>query len=70
MSEAELLAELERYRPELIVTDETREVIRWITNPPLPVTALLAYRFLFKAALARLHRAGQMEDGCAVRVPE
>lgn len=56
MSEAELLADLERYRPELIVTDETRDVIRWIKDPPLPVTALPAYRFLFKAALASLPR--------------
>ncbi len=56
MSEAELLADLERYRPELIVTDETREVIRWIKNPPLPATAIPAYRLLFKAALAALPR--------------
>jgi uncharacterized protein (DUF2236 family) len=59
MSEAELLGDLDRYRPELIVTDETREVIRWIKDPPLPVTALPAYRFLFKAALASLPREYQ-----------
>jgi uncharacterized protein (DUF2236 family) len=56
MSEAELLADLERYRPELAMTEETREVIGWIRNPPLPVTSLPAYRFLFKAALASLPR--------------
>lgn len=54
MSEAELLAELDRYRPELIVTDETLEVIRLIKNPPLPRTSLFTYHFLFKAALATL----------------
>lgn len=56
MSEADLLEDLERYRPELAVTEETREVIRWIQYPPLPVTSLPAYRFLFKAALASLPR--------------
>lgn len=56
MSEAELLEDLERYRPELVVNDETREVIRWIKDPPLPVTSLPAYRFLFKAALAAMPR--------------
>lgn len=55
-SEEEMLADLERYRSELAVTEETREVIRWIRNPPLPVTALPAYAFLFKAALASLPR--------------
>lgn len=59
MSEAELLAELDRYRPELTVTDETREVIRWIKYPPLPKTSLPAYRFLFRAALASLPREYQ-----------
>lgn len=54
MSEAELLADLERYRPELAVTKDTREVIRWIKFPPLPKTSLPAYRFLFRAALASL----------------
>lgn len=54
MSEAELLASLDHYRPELAVTDQTREVIRWIRNPPLPRTALPAYHFLFNAALASL----------------
>lgn len=56
MSEEELLADLERYRPELVVADDTRDVIRWIKDPPLPATSLPAYRFLFKAALASLPR--------------
>ena len=59
LSEAELLNDLERYQPELAVTDETREVIRWIKDPPLPMTSLPAYRLLFKAALASLPRAYQ-----------
>ncbi len=59
MSEAELLSELERFRPELIVTEETLEVIRLIKNPPLPKTSLPAYHFLFKAALATLPREYQ-----------
>jgi len=56
MSEAEMLSEVARYRPELAVTEETREVIRWIKNPPLPAAALPAYSFLFQAALASLPR--------------
>ncbi|MDB2674217.1 DUF2236 domain-containing protein [Akkermansiaceae bacterium] len=63
MSEAELLDELKRYRPELIVNDATREVIRWIKHPPLPKTSLPAYRFLFKAALASLPRDYQTMIG-------
>ncbi len=54
MSEAEMLIALERYQPELTVTDETREVIRWIKSPPLPITALPVYALLFNAALASL----------------
>jgi uncharacterized protein (DUF2236 family) len=56
LSEAALLADLDRYRPELLVTGDTHDVIRWIRNPPLPATSLPAYRFLFKAALASLPR--------------
>ena len=59
MSEAEMITDIDRYRAELAVTDETREVIKWIKNPPLPATSLPAYRFLFKAALASLPREYQ-----------
>ena len=59
LSETELLAEIDRYRPELIVNDATREVIGFIKNPPLPKTSLPAYHFLFKAALASLPREYQ-----------
>ncbi|MEP4077982.1 oxygenase MpaB family protein [Haloferula sp.] len=58
-SEAEMLADIEHYRSELAVTDETRDVIRWIKDPPLPATSLPAYTFLFKAALASMPRAYQ-----------
>ncbi|MGB6221485.1 oxygenase MpaB family protein [Haloferula sp.] len=63
MSESEMRADLERYRPELCVTDETRDVIRWIKNPPLPATSLPAYTFLFKAALASMPRDYQQMIG-------
>ena len=59
MSEAEMLSEIDRYRSELIVNDATREVIGFIKNPPVPKTALPAYHFLFKAALASLPREYQ-----------
>ncbi|WP_411826258.1 oxygenase MpaB family protein [Luteolibacter sp. AS25] len=54
LSEAEMLETLDRYRPELMVNEETREVIHWIKNPPLPVTSLPAYSLLFQSALASL----------------
>ncbi len=54
LSEAELLAALEIYQPELAVTAETREVIRWLRHPPLPITALPVYELLFQSALASL----------------
>ena len=54
-----MIAEIDRYRPEPAVTDETREVIKWIENPPLPATSLPAYAFVFKAALASLPREYQ-----------
>lgn len=52
--EAELLACLEAYRPLLTVTDDTREVIRWLRRPPLPPLARMVYALLFQSALASL----------------
>jgi uncharacterized protein (DUF2236 family) len=52
--EAALLACLDAYRPELAVTDATREVIRWLRRPPLPVSARPIYALLFQSALASL----------------
>lgn len=54
MNEAELVSELERYRPELVVNDDTREVIHWIKHPPLPKLALPMYGLFFKSAVASL----------------
>ena len=54
MDEASLLAEMERYRPELTVTADTRETIQWIKNPPLPVTSRPMYALLFQSAVASL----------------
>lgn len=54
MDEASLLTDLRRYQPELVVSDDTREVIRWIQNPPLPATSRPMYALLFQAAVASL----------------
>ena len=54
MDEAGLLACLESYRSELTVNDDTRDVIQWLRNPPLPTAALPVYALLFQAALASL----------------
>jgi uncharacterized protein (DUF2236 family) len=54
MSEAELIATVARYRAELTVTDETRETIQWIKNPPLPATSKPMYSLLFQSAVASL----------------
>jgi hypothetical protein len=54
MDEAALLSELSRYRPLLVVTDETRETIQWIKNPPLPATSRPMYALLFQSAVASL----------------
>lgn len=53
-SEQELLACLERFRPELVVSPRTREVLHWIKNPPLPKTSMPVYRLLFQAAVVSL----------------
>ncbi len=53
-SEMELLRELERYKPQLTVSDDTREVMEWLRKPPLPPLARLVYRLLFQAALVTL----------------
>lgn len=53
-SEAELRACLEEFRPKLVVSDDTREVLHWIKHPPLPLTAIPIYRLLFQAAVASL----------------
>ena len=52
--EADLLACLDGYRAELAVTDETREVIRWLRRPPLPPAVQPVYALLFHSAIASL----------------
>jgi len=52
--EAGLLACLEKFRPQLVVSDDTREVLYWIKHPPLPRTAKPIYRLLFHAAVISL----------------
>lgn len=54
MNEAELLESINRFRSQLVVSDDTRDVIRWIQDPPLPRTSLPIYRLLFHAALASM----------------
>ncbi len=54
MNEAELLDCLKRYDDQLTVSNDTREVLHWIQHPPLPVTALPFYRWLFQAAVASM----------------
>jgi len=52
--EAGLLACLANYRSELVVTDATRDVIRWLRRPPLPLASRPVYALLFQSALASL----------------
>lgn len=54
MDEAELISAISSYRTALIVTDETRETIEWIKNPPLPATSKPMYALLFQAAVGSL----------------
>lgn len=56
MTEAELEATLDRYRPMLRVDENASAVIRWIRNAPLPRAARPVYRLLFHSALATLPR--------------
>jgi uncharacterized protein (DUF2236 family) len=53
-SDDELKALLDRFLPELVVTDDTREVIAWLKRPPLPLPARPFYWLFFQAALASL----------------
>ncbi len=53
-NEAEMLAAMDAFRPELAVTEETREIVHWIKNPPLPLTSIPIYTILFQSALASI----------------
>jgi uncharacterized protein (DUF2236 family) len=54
LSEAELLATLTNFDNQLVVNQDTREVFKWLKNPPLPTLAKPFYRLFFFAALATL----------------
>jgi uncharacterized protein (DUF2236 family) len=54
MTETELVAELERQKPLLTVTDKTRDVVSFIKSPPLPAAAKPTYALLFEAAVLSL----------------
>lgn len=53
-SEAELLATLDNFKPDLVVSEKTRKVIHWIKKAPLPLLAKPVYALLFHSALASL----------------
>ncbi|MDX1679669.1 MAG: oxygenase MpaB family protein [Akkermansiaceae bacterium] len=53
-TESELRACLEEFRPKLVVSDDTREVLHWIKYPPLPLAARPIYRLLFQAAVVSM----------------
>jgi uncharacterized protein (DUF2236 family) len=54
MSEADLIEAIGRFDSELVVTNRTREVVRFIQYPPLPWLARAIYRLLFAAAVQTL----------------
>lgn len=54
LSEAELIETLKQFDKQLVVNDDTREVIKWLKNPPLPTLAKPFYRLFFFAALATM----------------
>ncbi|MFM6939296.1 MAG: oxygenase MpaB family protein, partial [Rhodoluna sp.] len=54
MNERELVAEIERYKRELVATDKTLDVVRFIRKPPLPTLAKPTYNLLFEAAVLSL----------------
>jgi uncharacterized protein (DUF2236 family) len=53
-SEAQLVAEIERYKRELVATPKTLDVVKFIKRPPLPVLARPVYWLLFEAAVVSL----------------
>jgi uncharacterized protein (DUF2236 family) len=54
LSEAALVAEIERYKRELVATPKTLDVVKFIKRPPLPVLARPVYWLLFEAAVVSL----------------
>lgn len=58
-SERELFETLENFKRDLVVTQETAAVIKWIRNAPLPPLAKPVYGLLFHSALASLPKPYQ-----------
>ena len=54
MNEVELVREIERYKRELVATDKTLDVVKFIRKPPLPPLAKPTYNLLFEAAVLSL----------------
>lgn len=54
MSESDLLDCIDNFRSKLVVNQETKEVLHWIKNPPLPKTSMPIYRLLFQAAVVSM----------------
>jgi uncharacterized protein (DUF2236 family) len=54
LTEAQLIAEIERYKRELVATPKTLDVVKFIKRPPLPVLARPVYWLLFEAAVVSL----------------
>jgi uncharacterized protein (DUF2236 family) len=54
VTEAQLVAEIERYKRELVATPKTLDVVKFIKRPPLPVLARPVYWLLFEAAVVSL----------------
>lgn len=55
----ELNDALERFESELVVSDDTKEVIQWIYKAPLPGAAKFVYKLLFQAAYLTLDQRHQ-----------
>ena len=54
LSEAALVAEIDRYKRELVATPKTLDVVKFIKRPPLPILARPVYWLLFEAAVVSL----------------
>jgi uncharacterized protein (DUF2236 family) len=52
--ENSLLDDIRHFDPQLAMTDDSREVIKWLRFPPLPFVARIVYRLLFQAAYLTL----------------
>ena len=54
MNESQLISEIERYQRDLVATDKTLDVVKFIKRPPLPILARPVYWLLFEAAVVSL----------------